>query len=99
GVAGRTRPVSKHYRCAVCRDQRGGSEQRQSPLDPDDLRRIAADLGLETMRQTLRGRFPDIDGADDLPDELLDLHTPRQLVGLGAILERIEGDLRAAPVL
>ena len=34
-----------------------------------------------------------------LPDELLDLHTPRQLVGLGAILERIEGDLRAAPVL
>ena len=34
-----------------------------------------------------------------LPDELLDLHTDRQLVGLGAILERIEGDLRAAPVL
>ena len=38
-------------------------------------------------------------GAEGLPDELLDLHTGRQLVGLGAILERIEGDLRAAPVL
>ena len=36
---------------------------------------------------------------ETLVDELLDLHTPRQLVGLGAILERIEADLRAAPVL
>ena len=32
-------------------------------------------------------------------DELLALHMPRQLVGLAAILDRIEGDLRAAPVL
>ena len=47
----------------------------------------------------LLARFPTIDGAERLPDELLDLHTARQLVGLGAILERIEGDLRAAPVL
>jgi hypothetical protein len=47
----------------------------------------------------LRSRFPDVDGAEGLPDELLALHTPRQLVGLGAILERIEGELRAAPVL
>jgi hypothetical protein len=99
GVAGRARPVAKHYRCAVCRDQQGGSEQRQGPLDADDLRRVGADVGAEAMRATLRNRFPDIDGADELPDELLDLHTPRQLVGLGAILERIEGDLRAAPVL
>ena len=36
--------------------------------------------------------------ATALVDGLLDLHTPRQLVGLEAILERIEGDLRAAPV-
>jgi hypothetical protein len=99
GVAGRARPVAKHYRCAVCRDQQGGSEQRQAPLDADDLRRVGADVGDEPMRATIRNRFPDIDGADELPDELLDLHTPRQLVGLGAILERIEGDLRAAPVL
>jgi len=99
GVAGRARPVARHYRCAVCRDQRGGSEQRQAPLDADDLRRATADVGAEAMRVSLRSRFPDIDGAETLPDELLDLHTARQLVALGAILERIESDLRAAPVL
>jgi hypothetical protein len=93
------RPVARRYRCTVCRDQRGGSEQRQSPLDDDDLARATAEVGSEAMRAMLRGRFPDIAGASSLPDELLDLHTPRQLVGLGAILERIESDLRAAPVL
>ena len=95
----RPRPVARHYRCTVCRDQRGGSEQRQGPLDDEDLARAAADVGADAMRAMLRGRFPDIAGAPSLPDELLALHTPRQLVGLGAILERIEGDLRAAPVL
>ncbi len=99
GIAGRARPVARHYRCTVCRDQRGGSELRQGPLDADDLRRAMADVGAEAMRATLLNRFPEIPGAETLPDELLDLHTGRQLVGLGAILERIEGDLRAAPVL
>jgi hypothetical protein len=99
GVAGRARPVARHYRCTVCRDQRGGSDQRQAPLDADDLRRATADVGADAMRASLRARFPDIDGAATLPDEILDLHTGRQLVGLGAILERIESDLRAAPVL
>ena len=99
GIAGRARPIARHYRCTVCRDQRGGSEQRQAPLDADDLRRASADVGAEAMRATLLARFPVVAGAEGLPDELLDLHTGRQLVGLGAILERIEGDLRAAPVL
>jgi hypothetical protein len=93
------RPVTRHYRCTVCRDQRGGSEQCQAPLDDDDLGRALGDAGADAMRAMLRGRFPDIAGAPALPDELLDLHSPRQLVGLGAILERIESDLRAAPVL
>jgi hypothetical protein len=92
-------PISRHYRCTVCRDQRGGSEHRQAPLDPDDLVRASFDPGAPAMRATLRARFPDIAGAPELPDELLDLHTPRQLLALGAILERIEIDLRAAPVL
>ncbi|HEY4189992.1 MAG TPA: hypothetical protein VGM28_06205 [Candidatus Limnocylindrales bacterium] len=99
GIAGRTRPVARHYRCTVCRDQRGGSEHRQAPLDADDLRRATADVGADAMRATLLDRFPEIAGAETLPDELLDLHTGRQLVGLGAIIERIEGELRAAPVL
>lgn len=99
GIAGRIRPAARHYRCSVCRDQRGGSEQRQAPLDADDVRRATADVGAAAMRASLRVRFPEIAGAESLPDELLDLHTGRQLVGLGAILERIESDLRAAPVM
>jgi hypothetical protein len=99
GIAGRTRPSTRHYRCTVCRNQRGGSEQRQAPLDADDLRRATADVGADAMRTSLLARFPVVAGAEDLPGELLALHTGRQLVGLGAILERIEADLRAAPVL
>ena len=99
GIAGRIQPVARHYRCSVCRDQRGGAEQRQAPLDADDVQRATADVGAEAMRALLHPRFPGIDGAGHLTDELLDLHTDRQLVGLGAILERIEGDLRAAPIM
>jgi hypothetical protein len=99
GVAGRAQPIWRSYRCTVCRDQQGGPEQRQAPLDSDDLRRVDTAPGADAMRAMLRSRFPDVGGAEGLPDELLALHTPRQLVGLGAILERIEGELRAAPVL
>lgn len=96
---GTSQPVERVYRCTVCRDQRGGTEQRVAPLDPDDLRRALADPGLEAARVWIHDRFPPVDGAPTLVDELLDLHAPRQLVGLTAIMERIEGDLRAAPVL
>ena len=99
GSPGQPRPVTRRYRCTVCRDQRGGPAQRQEPLDDDDLRRATEDVGVQEMRATLLARFPTVSGAASLADELLDLHTGRQLVGLGAILERIEGDLRAAPVL
>lgn len=93
------RPLVRHYRCTVCRDQRGGTEGREAPLDADDVRRATADPGLEEARRWVVDRFPVVDGAPDLVDELVGLHTPRQLVGLMAIMERIEGDLRAAPVL
>src|SRR6185436_10815084 len=93
------RPIAKRYRCTVCRDQRGGGDQREAELDPDDLVRATADVGAAAVRRELAERFPPIDGAPDLVDELLDLHSPRQLVGLAAIMARVEGDLRAAPVL
>ncbi len=93
------RPIAKRYRCTVCRDQRGGGEQRETELDADDLARATADVGAAAVRRELHERFPPIDGAPDLVDELLDLHSPRQLVGLAAIMARVEGDLRAAPVL
>jgi hypothetical protein len=90
-------PIRKHYRCPVCRDQLGGGEQRQAPLDPNDLR-LARDAEAGDARAKLVDRFPVLDGGDTLPDELIDLHTPRQLAALAAILERVEGDLRAAPI-
>ena len=96
---GDAQPVARRYRCTVCRDQRGGGELREAPLDDDDLARATADVGAAAVRRDLAERFPPIDGAPDLVDELLDLHSPRQLVGLAAIMDRVEGDLRAAPVL
>ena len=92
-------PIERQYRCTVCRDQRGGTAVRVAALDPDDLARALADPGIDAARAWATDRFPGVDGAPTLVDELLALHTPRQLVGLVAILERIEGDLRAAPVL
>ena len=88
----------KAYRCSLCRDQRGGLEQRQSPADDADRSRAAADVGAAAVRVALRDRFPVPAGCDGLADAILGLHTDRQLVGLAAILERIETDLRAAPV-
>jgi hypothetical protein len=90
-------PIRKHYRCTVCRDQLGGGEQRQAPLDAQDLERALDPDGLE-VRSRLAARFPTLDGGEDLPRELLALHTPRQLGAFAAILERIEDDLRAAPI-
>ena len=90
-------PIRKHYRCPVCRDQLGGGEQRQAPLDADDLR-LALDRDEGDARAFLLDRFPVLEGGEALADELLDLHTPRQLSALAAILERVEGDLRAAPI-
>jgi hypothetical protein len=96
---GPARPITRHYRCTVCRDMRGGTESRHGDLEPDDLARATNDSEAGTARAWARDRFPVVDGAPDLVDELLDLHTPRQLVALTAIMDRIEADLRAAPVL
>ena len=88
----------KFYACPVCRGRRGG-EQRSADLDFLDLQRaLAIPDDYSAVRQRLADRFPVVDGGVELVDGLLDLHTPRQLVGLEAILDRIEGDLRAAPV-
>ena len=94
-----TAPARKQYRCPVCRGQRGGADQRTAPLDEDDLARARATPDdADIARGRLRDRFPYVESGEALVDGLLDLHTPRQLVGLEAILERVEGDLRAAPV-
>ncbi|MBI3746776.1 MAG: hypothetical protein HY264_09720, partial [Chloroflexi bacterium] len=92
------RLVRKAYRCSICRDLRGGLEQRQAPPDDADHARAMADVGAAAVRAVLRERFPAPDRSDRLAEAMLDLHSDRQLVGLAAILDRIEGELRAAPV-
>ncbi len=91
-------PARRTFRCHICRDLRRGGEQRTAALDPDDLARTGAEVGGAAVRARLRERFPAADGGAPLVDQLLALHTDRQLVGLSAILDRVEGDLRAAPV-
>jgi hypothetical protein len=91
-------PVRKHYRCTICRDQLGGGEQRHAPVDEEDRALAEAVEERSPAWRTVRDRFPVLDGNGALVDQLLRLHTPRQLVGLFEILMRIDGDLRAAPV-
>ncbi len=91
------RPVAKHYRCGVCKAQIGGGEKREAPLDAADLERVS-EKDDASVRALLRERFAPPSDQAVLPDELLDLHTPRQLAALAAILARIEGDLRAEPI-
>ncbi len=91
-------PGRIHYRCTLCRDQQGRAEHHATAATPADRERAARDVGGAEVRRRLRERFPVPDGGEGLADAILDLHTDRQLVGLAAILARIEGDLRAAPV-
>jgi hypothetical protein len=92
------RAIRRHYRCVVCRDQQGGGESRHATPDDEDVERAQQPVDVEQVRRDLRDRFPVPEGGESLPDQLLGMHTPRQLVGLWLILDRIESDLRAAPV-
>ena len=100
GSSGRAagHPIRKHYRCTICRDQLGGGEQRHAPVDEQDRARAEAVEARPPAWRALHDRFPILDGNTALVDQLLALHTPRQLVGLYEILQRIDGDLRAAQV-
>src|SRR4029077_9205182 len=96
--APRGRLIRKHYRCIVCRDQLGGGEQRHAAIDDYDLDRAESIHPRGHAWHLLHERFPTLDGHDQLVDQLLDLHSPRQLDGLQAILDRIDTDLRSASV-
>jgi hypothetical protein len=98
GVDGVARPTRKSYRCPTCRAQQGGPELRHAPVDATDIERATPDLDISVPRRDIRDRFPLLDGRETLADDLADLQTPRQLVYLHAILQRIETDLRAPQV-
>jgi hypothetical protein len=90
--------VRINYRCTLCRDQQRRPEHQAVEPQPADRARAERDVGARAIRKRLRERFPVPHRGDELVDALLGLHTDRQLVGLAAILARVEGDLRAAPV-
>lgn len=91
-------PARVHYRCQLCRDQQGRSEHQAVEPSTSDRDKASRDVGAGPVRQRLRERFPVPDGGDGLIEDLLGLHSDRQLIGLAAILARVEGDLRAGPI-
>jgi hypothetical protein len=91
-------PTRKAYRCAFCRVQKREPEQRNVPVDEEDVARATEMAVPGRVLSVLRGRFPVREAGHPLPDELLALYTPRTLVALEAIIARLESDLRAAPI-
>jgi hypothetical protein len=98
GATGKPRAVRREFGCGACVRRSGEPELRHDTPAPQDLELAAFDDLPAEVRAELRGRFPVPDAGCTLPDQLLDLHTPRQLLGLQAILAAIESDTRAAPV-
>ena len=91
-------PRRVHYRCTLCRDQQRRSEHHAARRRRRWTASEPRDVGAAEVRPRLRERFRCRTAATILPTRCSDLHTDRQLVGLAAILARVEGDLRAAPV-
>ncbi len=91
-------PFRKSYRCATCRDQVGGGEQRTTGTDAADAARAQATQASHEDLDALLSRYAVIAGLEGLPAQLLSLYTPRTLAAFHAIVERLDGDLRAAPV-
>ncbi|MGD0018319.1 MAG: hypothetical protein ABSD62_03615 [Candidatus Limnocylindrales bacterium] len=104
GAAGE-RATRREFRCLPCQQQLGGPELRHAEPAAGDLALAAfADLP-DAVLDNLRKRFPTptstLAAASDqgLPEQLVDLHTARQLLGLNAILEGIELETRSAPLM
>ena len=88
------RALAREYRCAACHEQFGGAELLQAEPTHADMK--LADLVSPSgeVREIMRRRFPAPRPTHPLVDQLIDLHTPRQLLGLHAILTRIEAEER-----
>ena len=88
------RAVAREYRCAQCQEQLGGSGLRTADPTLGDLRLAESVPASGDVREEMRRRFPAPRPTHPLVDELIDLHTPRQLLGLHAILTRIDAEER-----
>jgi hypothetical protein len=98
--SGADAPSRKVFRCSFCREQARSAEPRIAPVDDDDIKlaRSHDARSASAARDAVRARFPVIDPGRTLPDELLDLYTPRQIAALELIVERLDTQLKAAPV-
>jgi hypothetical protein len=90
-------PTRKVFRCSFCREQARGNEPRIVPVDDEDLA-LAHKVDATSARQSLKQRFPLLDSGQGLPDELLDLYTPRTLVALDEIISQLDTQLKAPAV-
>ena len=88
------RPITREYRCAQCHEQVGGAELRAADPTHADVRLAESVLPSGAVREAMRKRFPAPRPTHPLVDQLIDLHTPRQLMGLHAILTRIDSEDR-----
>ena len=89
------RAVAREYRCAACHEQFGGPELQVAEATHGDLKLARSISPSGEVRESMRRRFPAPRPTHPLVDQLIDLHTPRQLAGLHAILTRIDGEERA----
>ncbi|MEZ4597193.1 MAG: hypothetical protein R3C32_10455 [Chloroflexota bacterium] len=86
-------PSRRSYRCGHCRETRAG-DTRTVPVDGEDV--VAARrMDPWSARDRVIERFPVPRPDHELPDQLLDLYTARQLDAIVGVIDRIEGDLRA----
>jgi hypothetical protein len=98
-AGGTLRPTRRSFRCPACLDRRGrGGELRHADPEADDIDLANAPERDSVAREEIARRFPLPDEEGGLLEQLLDLHSPRQLGALQAILARIEGELRASQV-
>ena len=88
------RAIAREYRCAPCHEQLGGSGLQTADPVPGDLHLAESVPASGEVREEMRRRFPAPRPTHPLVDQLIDLHTPRQLLGLHAILTRIDADER-----
>jgi len=95
--AGADAPSRKVFRCSFCREQARGNEPRVAPVDDDDIE-LARKFDATAARASLKQRFPLLASGKALPDELLDLYTPRTLVALDEIVAQLDTQLKAPAV-
>ena len=92
------RPISREYRCGHCSSESGGLELRVGEPSVGDVKLAESVPASGDVREAMRRRFPAPRPTHPLVDQLVDLHTARQLLGLQAILARIDSEDRVGAV-